>query len=185
MTKLTFLNDKVDHIHDQVIKLDEKVDKLEIKVDINHAIVMDKVGVLEHKLDSFIDDQTKFIVTVEQKMQVFYQNINDHDLAVKRIEKIADRHCEQILELHKMIDVRKVEIGDEYNCNMKSQSDRLDNKMDELSDTLTDKLNCEIDKVTETVKDGLNCQDDKVLKLDDKFSDFLQSTVPVFKEFKD
>ena len=91
-------------------------------------------------------------------------------MAIKRIEKIANRHCEQILELHKMIDVRKVEIGDEFNRNMKSQSDRLDNKIDELSDTLTDELNCEIDQVSETVKDRLNCQDDKVSKLDDKFS---------------
>ena len=66
--KINILNDKVDHIHDQVIKLDEKLDQLEIKVDINHAIVMDKVGALEHKLDSFIDDRTKFEVTVEQKM---------------------------------------------------------------------------------------------------------------------
>ena len=63
--KINILNDKVDHIHDQVIRLDEKVDQLEIKVDINHAIIMDKVGALEHKFDSFINDQTKFIVTVE------------------------------------------------------------------------------------------------------------------------
>ena len=162
--KINILNDKVDDVHDQVIKLDEKVDNLEIKVDINHAIVMDKVGALEHKLDSFIDDQTKFNVIVEQKMQVFDQNINDHDLAIKRIEKIADRHCEQILELHKMIDVRKAEIGSEFNRDMKSQSDQLDNKIDKLSETFTDKLNCEIDKVSETVKDRLNCQDDKVSK---------------------
>ena len=150
--KINILNDKVDHIHDQVIKLDEKVDNLEIKVDINHAIVMDKVGAVEHKLDSFIDDQTKFNVTVEQRMQVFDQNINDHDLAIKRIEKIAGRHCEQILGLHKMIDVRKAEIGNEFNRDMKSQSDQLNNKIDKLSETFTDKLNCEIYKVSETVK---------------------------------
>ena len=58
--KINVLNDTMDHIHDQVIKLDKKVDKLETKVYINHVIVMDKVGALEHKLDSFIDDQTKF-----------------------------------------------------------------------------------------------------------------------------
>ena len=179
--KINILNDKVDHIHDKVIKLDEKVDNLEIKVDINHAIVMDKVGALEHKLDSFIDDQTKFNVTVEQKMQVFDKNINDHDLTIKRIEKIADRHCEQILELHKMIDVRKAEIGYEFNRDMKSQSDQLNNKIDKLSETFTDTLNCEIDKVSETVKDRLNCQDDKVSKLDDKFSDLAQSTVASLK----
>ena len=179
--KINILNDKVDHIHDKVIKLDEKVDNLEIKVDINHAIVMDKVGALGHKLDSFIDDQTKFNVTVEQKMQVFDQNINDHDLAIKRIEKIADRHCEQILELHKMIDVRKAEIGNEFNRDMQSQSDQLNNKIDKLSETFTDKLNCEIDKVSETVKDRLNCQDDKVSKLDDAFSDLVQNTVASLK----
>ena len=179
--KINILNDKVDHIHDQVIKLDEKVDNLEIEVDINHAIIMDKVGALKHKLDSFIDDQTKFNVTVEQKMQVFDQNINDHDLTIKRIEKIADRHCEQILELHKMIDVRKAEIGNEFNRDMKSQSDQLNNKIDKLSKTFTDQLNCEIDKVSETVKDRLNCQDDKVTKLDDKFSDLVQSTVASLK----
>ena len=60
---------------------------------------------------------------------------------------------------------------------MKSQSHRLNNKIDELSDTLTVKLNCEIDKVSETVKGRLNCQDDKVSKLDDKFSDLVQNTV--------
>ena len=91
---------------------------------------MDKVGALEHKLDSFIDDQTKFNVTVEQKMQVFDQTINDHDLEIKRIEKIADRHCEQILELHKMIDKRKAEIGDEFNRDIKFQSDQLNNNTD-------------------------------------------------------
>ena len=74
-------------------------------------------------------------------------------MAIKHIEKIADRHCKQILELHKMIDVRKAEIGDEFNRNMKSQSDWLDNKIDDLSETLTDKLNCEIHKVSETIKD--------------------------------
>ena len=95
---INILNDKVNHIHDQIIQLDEKVDKLEMKVDIDHAIVMDKVVALEHKLYSLINDQTKFNVTVEQKMHVFfYQTINDHDLAIKRIEKVADRHCEQIL----------------------------------------------------------------------------------------
>ena len=76
--KINILNDTVDHIHDQVIRLDEKVDKLETKVDINHAIVMDKVGALEHKLDSFIHDQTTFNVTVEQKMQVF---LSKHQLS--------------------------------------------------------------------------------------------------------
>ena len=101
-------------------------------------------------------------VTVEQKMQVFDHTVNDHDLAIKPIETIADRHCEQIIEIHKMINVRKAEIGDEFNRDMKSQSDQLNNKFDKLTDTLTDKLNCEIDNVSETVKDRLNCQDDKV-----------------------
>ena len=50
-----------------MIKLVEKVDQLETKVDINHVIAMDRVGALGHKLDSFIDDQTQFNVTVEQK----------------------------------------------------------------------------------------------------------------------
>ena len=179
--KINILNDKVDHIHDKVIKLDEKVDNLEIKVDINHAIVMDKVGALEHKLDSFIDDQTKFNVTVEQKMQVFDQNINDHDLAIKRIEKIADRHCEQILELHKMIDVRKAEIGNEFNRDVISQFDQLNNKIDKVSETLTDKFNSEIDNVSKIVQDRLNFQDDKVVKLDDKFSDLVQHAVMSLK----
>ena len=42
-------------------------------------------------------------------------------------------------------------------------------------------FDCEIDKVSETVKDRLNCQDDKVSKLDDKFSDLVQSTVASLK----
>ena len=79
-------------------------------------------------------------------MQVFDQNINDHDLEIKRIEKIADRHCEQILELNKMIDVRKAEIGNEFNRDMKSQSDQLNKKIYILSETFTDKLNCELIK---------------------------------------
>ena len=56
---------------------------------------MDKIGALEHKLDSFIDGQAKFNVTVEQNMHVFYQTINDHNLAIKHIEQIGDRHCEK------------------------------------------------------------------------------------------
>ena len=80
-----------------------------------------------------------------------------------------------------MIDVRKAEIGNEFNRDMKSQSDQLNNKIDKLSETFTDTLNCEIDKVSETVKDRLNCQDDKVSKLDDKFSDLVQSTVASLK----
>ena len=80
-----------------------------------------------------------------------------------------------------MIDVRKAEIGNEFNRDMQSQSDQLNNKIDKLSETFTDKLNCEIDKVSETVKDRLNCQDDKVSKLDDKFSDLVQSTVVSLK----
>ena len=71
---------------------------------------MGKVGALEHKFDSFIDDQTKFNVTVEQKMQVFDQTIKDHDWAIKCTKGIVDRKCEPILELHKMINVFSITV---------------------------------------------------------------------------
>ena len=172
------LNDKVNKLDNEIKKVDEKVGQLEMKIDINHAIVINRLGVLEGQLGSFIKYQTRFNVTVEQKMQVFNQTTNDHDLAIKRFEKVADRHCEQILELHKMVDWTKAEIR---NCDVVSQFDQLKNKIDKVSETLTDKFNLEIDNVSKIVQDRLNFQDDKVVKLDDKFSDLVQHAVMSLK----
>ena len=118
---------------------------------------------------------------MNKRYNFFYQTIKDHDLAITRIEQIADGHCKHILELHKMLDGIKAEIGDEFNRDMKSQSDRLNNKIDKLSETLTDKLNCKIDIVSETFKNRLNCQNDKVTKLDENFSNVHQNTVVSLK----
>ena len=175
------LNDKVNKLDNEIKKVDEKVGQLEMKIDINHAIVINRLGVLEGQLGSFIKYQTRFNVTVEQKMQVFNQTTNDHDLAIKRVEKVADRHCEQILELHKMVDWTKAEIRNGCNCDVISQFDQLNNKIDKVSETLTDKFNSEIDNVSKIVQDRLNFQDDKVVKLDDKFSDLVQHAVMSLK----
>ena len=172
------LNDKVNKLDNEIKKVDEKVGQLEMKIDINHAIVINRLGVLEGQLGSFVKYQTRFNVTVEQKMQIFNQTTNDHDLAIKRVEKVADRHCEQILELHKMVDWTKAEIR---NCDVVSQFDQLNNKIDKVSETLTDKFNLEIDNVSKIVQDRLNFQDDKVVKLDDKFSDLVQHAVMSLK----
>ena len=172
------LNDKVNKLDNEIEKVDEKVGQLEMKIDINHAIVINRLGVLEGQLGSFVKYQTRFNVTVEQKMQIFNQTTNDHDLAIKRVEKVADRHCEQILELHKMVDWTKAEIR---NCDVVSQFDQLNNKIDKVSETLTDKFNLEIDNVSKIVQDRLNFQDDKVVKLDDKFSDLVQHAVMSLK----
>ena len=175
------LNDKVNTLDNEIQKVDEKVGQLEMKIDINHAIVINRLGVLEGQLGSFIKYQTRFNVTVEQKMQVFNQTTNDHDLAIKRFEKVADRHCEQILELHKMVDWTKAEIRNGCNCDVISQFDQLNNKIDKVSDTLTDKFNSEIDNVSKIVQDRLNFQNDKVVKLDDKFADLVQQAVMSLK----
>ena len=175
------LNDKVNKLDNEIKKVDEKVGQLEMKIYINHAIVINRLGVLEGQLGSFIKYQTRFNVTVEQKMQVFNQTTNDHDLAIKRVEKVADRHCEQILELHKMVDWTKAEIRKGCNCDVTSQFDQLNNKIDKVSETLTDKFNSEIDNVSKIVQDRLNFQDDKVVKLDDKFSDLVQHAVMSLK----
>ena len=172
------LNDKVNKLDNEIKKVDEKVGQLEMKIDINHAIVINRLGVLEGQLGSFVKYQTRFNVTVEQKMQIFNQTTNDHDLAIKRVEKVADRHCEKILELHKMVDWTKAEIR---NCDVVSQFDQLNNKIDKVSETLTDKFNLEIDNVSKIVQDRLNFQDDKVVKLDDKFSDLVQHAVMSLK----
>ena len=121
-------------------------------------------------------------VTVEQKMQVFNQTTNDHDLAIKCVEKVADRHCEQILELHKMIDWTKAQIRNSCNCrDVTSQFDQLNNKFDKASETLTDKFKLEIDNVSKIVQDQFNFQDDKVVKLIGKFSDLVQHAVMSLK----
>ena len=150
------LNDKVNKLDNEIQKVDEKVGQLEMKIDINHAIVINRLGVLEGQLGSFVKYQTRFNVTVEQKMQVFNQTTNDHDLAIKRVEKVADRHCEQLLELHKMVDWTKAEIRNGCNCDVTSQFDQLNNKIDKVLETLTDKLNLEIDNVSKMVQDLLN-----------------------------
>ena len=67
------LNDKVDKLDNEIQKVDEKVGQLEMKIDINHAIVINRLCVLEGQLGSFIKVETRFNVTVEQKMQVFNQ----------------------------------------------------------------------------------------------------------------
>ena len=175
------LNDKVNKLDNDIQKVDEKVGQLEMKIDINHAIVINRLGVLEGQLGSFIKYQTRFNVTVEQKMQVFNQTTNDHDLAIKRVEKVADRHCEQILELHKMVDWTKAEIRNGCNCDVTFQFDQLNNKIDKVSETLTDKFNSEIDNASQILQDWLNFQDDKVVKLDDKFSDLVQHAVMSLK----
>ena len=181
MVQLIELNDKVNKLDNEIKKVDEKVGQLEMKIYINHAIVINRLGVLEGQLGSFIKYQTRFNVTVEQKMQVFNQTTNDHDLAIKRVEKVADRHCEQILELHKMVDWTKAEIRNGCNCDVISQFDQLNNKIDKVSETLTDKFNSEIDNVSKIVQDRLNFQNDKVVKLDDKFSDLVQHAVMSLK----
>ena len=175
------LNDKVNKLDNDIQKVDEKVGQLEMKIYINHAIVINRLGVLEGQLGSFIKYQTRFNVTVEQKMQIFNQTTNDHDLAIKRVEKVADRHCEQILELHKMVDWTKAEIRNGCNCDVISQFDQLNNKIDKVSETLTDKFNSEIDNVSKIVQDRLNFQDDQVVKLDDKFLDLVQHAVMSLK----
>ena len=175
------LNDKVNKLDNEIKKVDEKVGQLEMKIDINHAIVINRLGVLEGQLGSFVKYQTRFNVTVEQKMQIFNQTTNDHDLVIKRVEKVADRHCEQILELHKMVDWTKAEIRNGCNCDVISQFDQLNNKIDKVSETLTDKFNSEIDNISKIVQDRLNFQDDKVVKLDDKFSDLVQHAVMSLK----
>ena len=175
------LNDKVNKLDNEIKKVDEKVGQLEMKIYINHAIVINRLGVLEGQLGSFIKYQTRFNVTVEQKMQIFNQTTNDHDLAIKRVEKIADRHCEQILELHKMVDWTKAEIRNGCNCDVTFQFDQLNNKIDKVSETLTDKFNSEIDNASQILQDRLNFQDDKVVKLDDKFSDLVQHAVMSLK----
>ena len=175
------LNDKVNKLDNDIQKVDEKVGQLEMKIDINHAIVINRLGVLEGQLGSFVKYQTRFNVTVEQKMQVFNQTTNEHDLAIKRVEKVADRHCEQILELHKMVDWTKAEIRNGCNCDVISQFDQLNNKIDKVSETLTDKFNSEIDNASQILQDRLNFQDDKVVKLDDKFSDLVQHAVMSLK----
>ena len=124
--------------------------------------------------------QTRFNVTVEQKMQVFNQTSNNHDLAIRRVEKVADRHCEQILELHKMVDWTKAEIRNGCNCDVTSQFDQLNNKTDKVFETLTE-FNLKIDTVSKTVQDRLNCQDDQVVKLHDTFSDLVQHAVMSLK----
>ena len=152
-----------------------------MKIDINHAIVINRLGFLEGQLGSFVKYQTRFNVIVEQKMQIFNQTTNDHDLAIKRVEKVADRHCEQILEPNKMVDWTKAEIRNGCNCDVISQFDQLNNKIDKVSETLTDKFNLEIDNISKIVQDRLNFQDDQVVKLDDKFSDLVQHAVMSLK----
>ena len=71
------LNDKVNKLDNEIQKVDEKVGQLEMKIDINHAIVINRLGVLEGQLGSFVKYQTRFNVTVEQKMQVFNQTTNE------------------------------------------------------------------------------------------------------------
>ena len=79
------LNDKVNKLDNEIQKVDEKVGQLVMKIDINHAIVINRLGVLEGQLGSFVKYQTLFNVTVEQKMQIFDQTTNDHDLAIKSV----------------------------------------------------------------------------------------------------
>ena len=80
-----------------------------------------------------------------------------------------------------MVDRTKAEIRNGCNCDVISQFDQLNNKIDKVSETLTDKFNLEIDNVSKIVQDRLNFQDDKVVKLDDKFSDLVQHAVMSLK----
>ena len=48
------LNDKVNKLDNEIKKVDEKVGQLEMKIDINHAIVINRLGVLEGQLGSFV-----------------------------------------------------------------------------------------------------------------------------------
>ena len=48
------LNDKVNKLDNEIKKVDEKVGQLEMKIYINHAIVINRLGVLDGQLGSFI-----------------------------------------------------------------------------------------------------------------------------------
>ena len=133
--------------YDTIHKVDENGGQLEMQIDINQAIVINKIGVIGDKLGSIIYDETQFNVTVEQKMQGLYQNTKTYDLALQLFKEVSDRSCEQIQQIHKMIDARNADIWRDFDSGMKSQFDKLNNKIDEASETLADNFNCEIDNV--------------------------------------
>ena len=54
------LNDKVNKLDDEIKKVDQKVGQLEMKIDINHAIVINRLGVLKGQLGSFVKYQTRY-----------------------------------------------------------------------------------------------------------------------------
>ena len=61
------LNDKVNNLYDRIQKVDEKVGQLEMKIDSNHAIVINRLGVIGGQLGSFVKYQTLLTLLLNRK----------------------------------------------------------------------------------------------------------------------
>ena len=167
-TRISSLNDKFDsidvkvtHINSNIESMDSKVDTLERKID----CIDDKVENINSSVETLTDElEMMQLTTGFMALQIKLQNdphkkTLDMDKHVQEstpdkitIEKPIDINVDKIQDYQKMVDVRKAEIGSEFTKFLTKSSGHLDQKIEDLPQSLRS-------EVADLVQKHSNCVD--------------------------
>ena len=167
-THISSLNDKFDsidvkvtHINSNIESMDSKVDTLERKID----CIDDKVENINSSVETLTDElEMMQLTTGFMALQIKLQNdphkkTLDLDKHIQEstpdkitIEKPIDINVDKIQDYLKMVDVRKAEIGSEFNKFLTKSSGHLDQKIEDLPQSLRS-------EVADLVQKHSNCVD--------------------------
>ena len=167
-THISSLNDKFDsidvkvtHLNSNIESMDSKVDTLARKID----CVDDKVENINSSVETLTDELEMMQLTTGFKaLQIKLQNdphkkTLDMDKHIQEstpdkiaIEKPIDINVDKIRDYLKMIDVRQAELGSEFNKFLTKSSRHLDQKIEDLPQSLRS-------EVADLVQKHSNCVD--------------------------
>ena len=167
-THISSLNDKFDnidvkvtHINSNIQSMDSKVDTLERKID----CIDDKVENINSSVETLTDElEMMQLTTGFMALQIKLQNdphkkTLDMDKHIQEstpdkitIEKPIDINVDKIQDYLKMVDVRKAEIGSEFTKFLTKSSGHLDQKIEDLPQSLRS-------EVADLLQNHSNCVD--------------------------
>ena len=159
--KFDSIDVKVTHINSNIESMDSKVDTLERKID----CIDDKVENINSSVETLTDElEMMQLTTGFMALQIKLQNdphkkTLDMDKHVQEstpdkitIEKPIDINVDKIQDYLKMVDVRKAEIGSEFTKFLTESSGHLDQKIEDLPQSLRS-------EVADLVQKHSNCVD--------------------------
>ena len=180
-THISSLNDKFDsidvkvtHINSNIKSMDSKVDTLERKID----CIDDKVQNVNSSVETLTDElEMMQLTTGFMALQIKLQNdphkkTLDMDKHVQEstpdkitIEKPIDINIDKIQDYLKMVDVRKAEIGSQFTKFLTKSSGHLDQKIEDLPQSLRS-------EVADLVQKHSNCVDN-CMYVDSSLDEFI------------